>query len=110
MKRFLVKGLTVAMLGAVLAFLLAAPAFAQTTPTTGQPGASAVGPLPESAQHTKREGWLLWPALSVFSCCQPLRLGEKWEKRKGVERRNQERTVLPLSEGGLGYVQKSLRE
>jgi hypothetical protein len=41
MKRFLVKGITVAMLGAVLAFLLAAPAFAQTTiqnPTTGQPG------------------------------------------------------------------------
>ncbi len=41
MKRFLVKGITVAMLGAALAFPLAAPAFADTTPTTGQPGASA---------------------------------------------------------------------
>jgi len=41
MKRFIVKGITVAMLGAALAFPLATPAFADTTPTTGQPGASA---------------------------------------------------------------------
>jgi hypothetical protein len=41
MKRFLVKGITVAMLAAVLAFPFAAPAFADTTPTTGQPGSSA---------------------------------------------------------------------
>jgi hypothetical protein len=39
-KRFLVKGIAVAMLGAALAFPLASPAFALTTPTTGQPGAS----------------------------------------------------------------------
>ena len=41
MKRFLVKGITVAMLGAALAFPLASPAFADTMPTTGQPGSSA---------------------------------------------------------------------
>ncbi len=41
MKRFLAKGITVAVLGAALAFPLAAPAFALTTPTTGQPGASS---------------------------------------------------------------------
>ena len=41
MKRFLVKGITVAMLGAALTFPLAAPTFAQTTPDTGQPGSSA---------------------------------------------------------------------
>ncbi len=41
MKRFLVKGITVVMLGAALAFPLAAPAFADTTPTTGQPGAAS---------------------------------------------------------------------
>ena len=41
MKRFLVKGITVAVLGAALAFPVAAPAFALTTPDTGQPGSSA---------------------------------------------------------------------
>lgn len=41
MKRFMVKVITVAMLGAALALPLASPAFADTSPTTGQPGASA---------------------------------------------------------------------
>ena len=39
MKRLIVKGITVAMLGAVLAFPLATPVFADTNPSgTGQPG------------------------------------------------------------------------
>ncbi len=38
MKRFIVTGITVAMLGAVLAFFLTAPAFASGNPSgTGQP-------------------------------------------------------------------------
>ena len=41
MKRLIVKGITVALLVAALAFPLASPAFADTNPTTGQPGASA---------------------------------------------------------------------
>ena len=41
MRRFLVKCTTVAMLVTVLTFPFAAPAFADTTPTTGQPGASS---------------------------------------------------------------------
>ncbi len=39
MKRLIVKGITVALLVAALAFPLATPAFA--SPTTGQPGSSA---------------------------------------------------------------------
>ncbi len=39
MKHLIVKGITVAMLGAVLAFPLATPVFADTNPSgTGQPG------------------------------------------------------------------------
>jgi hypothetical protein len=39
MKRFIVKGITVVLLAAALAFPLASPAFAIQNPTTGQPGA-----------------------------------------------------------------------
>ena len=40
MKRLIVKGSTVALLVAALAFPLASPAFADQNPTTGQPGQS----------------------------------------------------------------------
>jgi hypothetical protein len=39
MKRFIMKGITVVLLAAALAFPLASPAFAIQNPTTGQPGA-----------------------------------------------------------------------